>query len=181
MTKYNAGRCVCIALAFAACGGNVENNQGGDAATSDVRTGEGGKACNAVANTAPVVQIQYVAEEPVETFGGTILDGTYVMNAAVEYTGVGGPSGPSGTSSQVTIKVSGGTVQVAASGPPPSDHLTVSITTKGSALTYADTCPDTVNEQGSFTATADSLIVALPAGTLSDGRAKTLVETFARE
>jgi hypothetical protein len=181
MKRYDAGSRVCIALVFAACGGTVENNQAGDAAPSDARGTEGGKACNALANTAEVLQVPFVAEEAPATFGGTILDGTYVMTSAVEYTGVGGPSGSSGTTSQVTIVVSGGIVQVAAGGPPPDDHLTVSITTKGSALTYAYTCPKTFSEQGSFTAASDSLIVELPAGMLPDEKTQILVETFARQ
>jgi hypothetical protein len=166
------------------CGGVLDGNDAGDAGRNPPETGT---ICNSLVNHAPVLALSYVSSDPPAGHGGTIVDGTYLMESAAYYTGTGGESGPSGTTSQVTLDVVRGTVQVAStsdgprSGDAPPTHLTVTISTNGSDLTYEDTCPASATLHGSYTATPTSLIVILPAQVSSSGADETLVETFTRQ
>jgi hypothetical protein len=101
------------------------------------------------------------------------------MQTATYYTGTGGASGPTGTTSQVTIEVSGDTVQVVSSSGGTTSHLTVTIGTGGSSLTYADVCPVSATLNGSYSATPTTLTVMLPVA--SDSGATTLVEDFVKQ
>src|SRR5580704_15253687 len=58
--------------------------------------------CNTLVDSAPAITVEQVAGEPPAPQGGTIVDGTYALTAAVIYTGPGGPTGPSGTA-QTTL------------------------------------------------------------------------------
>jgi hypothetical protein len=175
---------VLACLLASGCGGVLDGSDAGDAGRSAPETGA---ACNALVNHAPVLALSLVSSDPPAGHGGTIVDGTYTMESAAYYTGAGGASGPSGTTSQVTIEVVKGTVQVAStsdgagSGAMPPTHLTVTISTNGSDLTYEDTCPASATLHGSYTATPTSLTVMLPAQVGSSGSDRTLVETFARQ
>ena len=51
------------------------------------------------------------------------------------------------------------------------------LATSGTSFTSTDTCPDTTVIQGSYTATATTLVIQLPGGT-DDAGARTVVETF---
>jgi len=188
------------ALLAAACSSSSSNDGGdsgapadasadasGDASTdasstdagADGAPADGAQACNALANIAPMVAISYVASAPPAAQGGTIADGTYTMTAATIYTGVGGPSGPAGDG-QVTIQITGSTIQVVTSGAAPN-HLTTTLMTSNTSFTRTDTCPDTMMQSGSYTATPTTFTVILPAGTFPDGGAKTLVEVFTKQ
>lgn len=83
----------------------------GDATTDppqDAGTDTGSAACNALSNVGAVVQQMYVATEPVTGDGGAIPTGTYVLTAAVVYTGPDGGVGPTGTTFVDTLALSNG-------------------------------------------------------------------------
>ena len=134
-------------------------------------------SCNALANAAPIVSVEQGASDPPAPQGGTVVDGTYWLTAAVVYTGPSGPTGMTGTA-QTTLLVQGGTVQMATSGTPAT--RTVTFTTSGTDLDSVDTCPDTDSRSSGYTATASTLVVELDAGT-DDAGARTLVETFTKQ
>jgi len=157
---------------------------GGDAASdahSLADTGDGGLdapiACNTLVNSASAIPIEQVASDPPAPAGGTPVDGTYALTAAVIYTGAGGPTGASGTT-QTTLQITGGTIQVASSGDPAT--RTVTFTTSGTSLASVDTCPDTDTRPGTYTATPTTFLVELDGGT-DDAGARTLVETFTKQ
>ncbi|HEY1958646.1 MAG TPA: hypothetical protein VGH28_23675 [Polyangiaceae bacterium] len=163
-----------LALILAACGGTTTNapNDAGPDSDTDVAA-----SCNALANGAPVLALSLVASDPPAMQGGTIQDGLYFMTAAEIDTGAGGTSGPSGESSQVTIQVTGTTVQVATKSSP--SQMTVSLTPNGPAsFTWTDTCPDTTTSSVELTATATSLVVVVPVAAQPGW---SLVETFTKQ
>jgi len=167
-------RFLALPLFLAACGGTVTNTQNDAGPDSDTDVAA---ACNALPNDAPVLSLSLVAKDPPAMTGGTIADGTYRMTAAEIDTGAGGPSGPSGETTQVTIAVSGTTVQVATKSAP--SHTTVSLGFAGSAsLVWQDTCPDTQSSTAAFTASATSLVVVLP---VQNQPGSSLVETFTKQ
>jgi hypothetical protein len=84
-----------------------------------------------------------------------------------------------GTTSEVTIEVTGETVQVVSTSGGATSHLTVTIGTTGSSLRYVDTCPVSSTLNGSYTATPTTLTVMLHVET--DSGATTLVENFVKQ
>ena len=138
--------------------------------------GDAAMACNDVVNSAPVVAVTQIADDPPASSGGTIADGTYELTAVAIYTGASGPTGPSGTE-QTTVVVSGATFQVVSAGQPPRRTLTLA--TSGTAFTATDTCPDSTVTTGTYTATATGLTIVIAGGT-DDAGARTVVETFTR-
>jgi hypothetical protein len=151
-----------------------------DAAPADAAAetgGEAASACNALADVAPVVTVTQVASDPPVPLGGTIADGMYAMTDVTIYTGPHGRAGSTGNA-QTTIQVTGSTIQVASSGTPST--RTVALATSGTAFTSTDTCPDTQVMQGTYTATATTLLIFLPGGT-DDAGARTVAETFTRQ
>jgi hypothetical protein len=159
---------------------DASSDTANDTSTSDAPS-DGGGACNAIANVASMIALDYIASDPPTPHGGTIADGTYIMTAAGFYTGTGGVAGSSGVTSQVTIQISGSTIQVASKANPPNDHITTTVMTNGVNLTRTDTCPDSTTQSGTYTATPTTLVVILPAGTFPDGGTKTLVESFTKQ
>ena len=135
------------------------------------------EACNTLVNSAAVIPVDQVASDPPAPQGGTVVDGTYTQTSAVIYTGQGGPTGASGTT-QTTLQVTGGTIQVVSTGDPAT--RTVTFTTSGTSLDSVDTCPDTDTRPGTYTATPTTLVVELDGGT-DDAGARTLVETFTKQ
>ncbi len=148
-----------------------------DHPASDAADDDAPVACNTLLNSAPSITVEQVASDPPAPLGGTPADGTYVLSAAVIYTGSAGPAGPSGTS-QTTLQITGSTIQVVSTGDPPT--RTVTFSTSGTSLDSVDTCPDTDTRPGSYTATPTTLIVELDGGT-DDAGARTLVETFTKQ
>jgi hypothetical protein len=108
--------------------------------------GDGGPApCNTVANTASVVAQQNVASAaPTPAGGATIADGTYYVTAWTVYTGAGGASGPTGSTTQFTNVLKSGTYQFVEfiSGSNPSSLVqNGTFSTSGSSITIQGTCP----------------------------------------
>ena len=134
-------------------------------------------ACNTLINSASAISIEQVASDPPAPEGGTPANGTYALTAAVIYTGPGGPTGASGTT-QTTLQIAGGTIQVVSSGDPAT--RTVTFTTSGTSVASVDTCPDTDTRPGTYTATPTTFLVELDGGT-GDAGARTLVETFTKQ
>jgi hypothetical protein len=143
--------------------------------------GDGPPVCNSIGNTAQSLAVDYDAVAPPVAQGGTVVDGTYLMTAVVIDTGVGGPSGPTGTNSQVTLQIAGTTLQIATNGEPST--ATATFTTNGTTLTATDSCPDSKVQSVTYTVGAApvTLTLIIDAGTFSDGGVKTLVETFTKQ
>lgn len=80
-------------LALAACGGS---EAAPDASIPDAEVHDAA-ACHSEENVATVDVIEVgVDQAPPTPTGGSIVDGTYVITAAVIYSGVGGQTGESG-------------------------------------------------------------------------------------
>jgi hypothetical protein len=158
-------------------GAATANDAGDAAAPPHDAQGDAPPACNTLANVAQTVTVQAVAQDPPQSQGGTVADGTYALTDVTLYTGPGGPSGASGHS-QVTIQIAGTTIEVVNAGNPPTQ--TVTLATSGTAFTATDTCPDTKVTQGSYTTTATTFVVFLDGGS-GDAGARTLVETFTKQ
>lgn len=77
-------------------------------AAQDAGADTGPAACNALSNVGAAVQQMYVATDPVTGDGGAIPAGTYVLTAAVVYTGPDGGVGPTGTTYADTLALSNG-------------------------------------------------------------------------
>jgi hypothetical protein len=145
-----------------------------ETATEDAEM-EAAVVCTTLTNTAAAVPVQTLAEDPPTPLGGTIVDGTYEMTATAIYTGPDGPSGTDGTA-QTTIQITGSTIQIVTTGDPTT--RTITLATSGTSFTSTDTCPDTSTFiQGSYTATATTLVVQFSGGT-DDAGARTVVESF---
>jgi hypothetical protein len=158
--------------------GPSETSTSSDAGAGEASSGgEAAASCNDLVNAAPAVTIQQVVGDPPSPGGGAIVDGTYWLTGATIFTGASDPSGPSGTA-QTTIRITGTTMDVAASGSPPTRTLT--LTTSGTSITATDTCPDTDASQATYTATATSLVFILPGGT-DDAGVRTVVETYDKQ
>jgi hypothetical protein len=164
-------------------GGAGEGGAGADAASEATASadaassGDAASSCNDLANAAPAITIQQVVGDPPAPQGGAIADGTYWLTAATIYTGEGDAPGPGGAG-QTTIRITGSTMDVAASGTPPTRTLT--LTTSGTSITAADTCPDTDTSQATYSATATALVFILPGGT-DDAGTRTVVETYTKQ
>jgi hypothetical protein len=169
--------CVLLLASTPACSSSsspASEDAGHDASVDDDTGTDGAAACNTLTNSAPMLTIDTVAQNPPTPQGGTIASGTYTMTAVAIYTGPSGPSGQNGMT-QTTIQITGDTIQVVSDADPAT--RTVKLATSGTSFTSTDTCPDTTVSQGFYTATTSSLVIQLPGGT-DDAGARTLVETF---
>jgi hypothetical protein len=196
----------CAALVAAACSSSSSNSAGGDGGGSDaasndsgmtdtgtssdaplaqdtspVDASDGAAACNAITDVGQMLTVMYVASAPPTPLGGAVVDGTYALTDATIYTGVGGPTGVV-TTTRSTVQITGVTTQIVTDDASGEHRATAMLVTSGTTLTATDTCPDSVVHQGSFTATATTIVAILPAGTLPDGGGpKTLVETYVKQ
>jgi hypothetical protein len=149
----------------------------GDAASATDAAPDAPAVCNTLVNSASSITVEQVASDPPAPQGGTPVDGTYALTAAVIYTGPDGPTGASGMS-QTTLQITGATIQVVSDGDPAT--RTITFTTSGTSIASVDTCPDTDTCPATYTATPTTFIVAVDGGT-DDAGARTLVETFTKE
>jgi hypothetical protein len=126
--------------------GGGEADSGSDG-PSDGGESDGGMACTNIANVGTVVHyIDVPTDQPIAQGGGPPSDGTYVITAASLYTGDGGASGPTSTTIQETVVVSGMSydqVSAAANGGQDagvvyqSGHFTVN----GAGISIVRVCP----------------------------------------
>lgn len=103
---------VALACLVACSSGNTTVDGGTDAsvdatvdAPQEAGNDSGPAACNELLNVGTVVQQTFVATEAVSGAGGLLAEGTYVLTAAVVYTGTGGGTGPTGTTFQDTLTI----------------------------------------------------------------------------
>jgi hypothetical protein len=200
--SFVVGLCAPWALALAGCGssssgapyqGNLnpgvtptdgaaadateEPAMGTDGASGATEAGvgsdsDGAVVCNTLADVAPTITTQQVAASPPTLTGGTPADGTYILTALTQYVGDAGVSA-SGGSDSTTIEVSGTTIQVSQTGMTSTETVAFS----GTTFTDTRTCPTAASRQGSFSATATTLIVQFDNGT-ADGGVNVVQETF---
>jgi len=179
----------CVLLLIPACSSNspgesTQTDAGGDAAndahslpdTADAAP-DAPPVCNTLPNTASPVPVEQVASDPPAPGGGTVVDGTYALTAAVIYTEQSGPTGASGTT-QTTLQIAGDTIQVVSDGEPAT--RTGTFTTSGTGIQWVGTCPDMETQPGTYTATPTTLLVELD-GAAVDAGARTLVETYTKQ
>ena len=120
-------------------------------------------ACNALPNSASVIQATFVAQSLPSGAGGTIENGTYQLTEVTYFFEVDAGAAPSETWRQ-TIQVKGGsfdtvTVRNASVEQRSSGILAAS----GSQVTFADACPSsTARGPYDFTASSSQLEVYVP-------------------
>ena len=131
--------------------------------------------CNDLVNTAPTVTANWVATAAPTPAGGTIVDGTYVLTAVTEYSGPGGSTGPTSTSTSLLLTISGNTMQQVGRIGGQERRYTTLISTSGTTLTGTDTCPEPNTLQVQYTATASELRV------YSNGSAITLEQVCTKQ
>lgn len=105
--------------------------------------------CNAPGQCGKVVVWEQIATEPAPPTGGAIADGTYVLTNYTFYTGPGGATGPlmGNLEGQGTYVFTNGAVQEtvtieAQQQPAKTDYLAGTVSTAGTKITFARTCPD---------------------------------------
>ncbi len=91
--------------------GDVSGDAGGDAsvdAAQDQGTDSESKECNSLVNVGAAVRQMFVATRAATGDGGVIVNGTYVLTAAVVYSGPDGSVGPTGTTFTDTLAMLNG-------------------------------------------------------------------------
>ena len=127
-------------------GGGGGGSEGG-AATTDggFDAGEGG-VCNDLVNSGQLIDRTGVSGDPPVATGGTVVDGTYDLNAYSVYVGTAGAPGPTGITAKSTIRIAAGKIdQIIELG---GTGKTTTVTTMSSAysvtgatLAETDLCP----------------------------------------
>jgi hypothetical protein len=145
-------------------------------APQDPDADAGSTECNDLSNVGAVVRQVYVAARPVTGDGGVIAAGTYVLTAAVVYTGPDGGVGETGTTFADTLALSsGGTYERVFSvvndagldGTPM--HQNGMFTTDGGGVQVIQTCPTGRQPFTSYDADGTTLRIYAPAGALGPG------------
>lgn len=80
-----------------------------DASVADVLSDAG--PCSPLSLNSGLLTEDFVAQDLPPPQGGTLVDGTYTLVAAHDYTGPGGQSGPSSTQLQQTVLVAGSSLK----------------------------------------------------------------------
>jgi hypothetical protein len=121
-------------------------------------TGSAG-ACNALVNSAPLVNPAYVASIVPAAAGGAIVDGTYYATANRVYSGVGGTSGPSTEQIRVVFTFQSGVVNWVNwhTGLSADIRGTGSLAVSGNLLTITPTCGTGPPEPFGFTASGSTI------------------------
>lgn len=144
----------------------------GDAATPAVDSGaETGTACSSLTLAAPPVDVEAFASAPPPPQGGALVDGTFVSTRAELYVGAGGDVTAKLAPVSVTVRIKGNVAETFVDGL----ARTATLSTSGTTLTAANTCPGTKVETVGYTATSDTIVVFMPRGK------GTLVETLTRQ
>jgi hypothetical protein len=86
--------------------GSPVSDAKGDAKDAGDANTDGGP-CTPLALSGTYITQQFVATDLPPPMGGTLVDGTYALTAAHDYTGPGGQTGPSATVFQETVVISG--------------------------------------------------------------------------
>lgn len=164
-------------------GGDDAGNDGGTDAFSVMTpdapevpaTDSGPMACNAVTNIGTVISQMFVATDPVTGTGGVIAAGTYVLTAASVYTGIGGMTGPTGTTYSDTLVIADGgayervlsIVDGVMTGTP--IHQSGSFATDGASITVTQTCPPGPQPFTSFDSDGTTVRIYAPADAFGPG------------
>jgi hypothetical protein len=138
------------------------------------------RVCASIANLAPRIEEQLVAQTLPAGTGGTIRNGTYFQTKLETYTDPGGPAGPTGVFHQQTVLISGaasGTLtvrSVTVDRDAPAYHEIFSIAISGANMTANVECPlRTAPTTFQFTANGDEFFIIIPE--------LKMVETFTRQ
>lgn len=160
-------------------GADVTADAGADVAEDapqDAGEDAGSTECNALSNVGAVVQQMYVATAPVTGDGGVIAAGTYVLTAAVVYTGPDGGVGATGTTFTDTLALmEGGNYERVASvtddagqdGSP--FHQNGRFASDGGSLQVTQTCPPGRQPFTSYSSDGTRLRIYAPAGAFGPG------------
>jgi hypothetical protein len=90
-------------------GGGGGGAEGGTVTEGGFDAGEAG-ACNDLVNTGTLVDRTGVNGDPPVSTGGTVVDGTYDLNAYAVYVGTAGAAGPTGITAKSTIRIAAGKI-----------------------------------------------------------------------
>ena len=125
----------------------------------------GAQACNTTVNTGTAIPETRVADVmPTNATGGTILPGTYHQISHTIYTGIGGATGPNGSTRKTTAVIAstagGFTEQFVASVDGGADQrFSFEVTVNGTMLNLAVTCPGGNPLQFGYSVVGDTIIV----------------------
>jgi hypothetical protein len=116
-------------------------------------------ACNALVNSAPLVDPVYVATAVPVASGGSILDGTYYLTANRVYTGIGGTTGPTGGQVKNTYSLQSGLMNWVGwhTGLTTDTRSTARITTSGNQVTATTTCGSEAGGVQGYTASTSQI------------------------
>jgi hypothetical protein len=116
---------------------------------------DGVSTCSDLADVSAPVQRRYVAQPAPAPAGGVITDGLYVIASSLEYIGPGGPSGGTGETQQMTLRIQGDRVDVASAR---DGQQSGTITARdGTSFTVSFTCPALRTMTIRYTASPTSL------------------------
>ncbi|MBX3201288.1 MAG: hypothetical protein KF894_24345 [Labilithrix sp.] len=142
-------------------GGSSPSDGGGE---GDLDAGDAG-SCTSLENTGLEVEELAVNDDLPPGTGGTVADGVYDISTARVYQGAAGLPGPTGNVYQGSIRV---TDQVyervltlkSAAGASAETRSAGTFTPAGNNATIAITCPSALQEQVTYTALDNSLVVS---------------------
>lgn len=119
-------------------------------------------SCNVIVNDADVVGASMVAADAPAPTGGAITAGTYHLKKISVFTGVGGAAGPLQLAIKQTFAIQGNSADVIQDANGTETRLTSSLTTTGTAVSFARTCPSPEpGKTGSYSAKPGSLVLFL--------------------
>lgn len=145
--------------------GGGSAGSGGQAGSAGAAGGAGGAtACNALPNTAPVVNKDHDPGAPPTMTGGSVVSGIYYLTKMVQYNGENG-----NTAHQETWVLLNGTFQASTL----DAHYSGTYTTSGTNLILNVTCPVTQTVTMPYTATPTQ-IVTINQGDANEAHTMTL-------
>jgi hypothetical protein len=138
-------------------GGGATNGDGG---ASDNDAG----ACTDLTITSAIVAQQVVNATPPAGAGGTLADGIYDLTDATYYGGPAALPGPSGAEYQGTIRITGQTFErrlvfKSAGGATAETAVSGTFVPNGVNALITLTCPIAAQEQVTYTATGNNLVI----------------------
>lgn len=146
---------------------------GGGAGGSDSVARDGGSsidggdagACTELAITGGVVPQQILTGDVPSGLGGGIADGTYDLTEAVLYGGPSALPGPSGASYRGSIRVAGQSFErrvvfTSSGGAVAETSIRGTLAVSGASGTLSIACPFATQEQVTFTATGNGLVLS---------------------
>lgn len=141
-------------------GGGGGDGGGGDGGLGD--GGDAGTGCTELAPTGGVINQNAVNDDPPAGTGGTIEDGVYDITDALVYVGAAGLPGPTGSSFQGSIRITGTTFERvivfrSSAGASTETRSSGTLATTNSNATVTLACPTASQEQLTYSVATTSV------------------------